>query len=377
MQVLRQTVERILEPRALWSVARITADAQVDAFHPPGRVLLPQEEWRNGSRHTIVLQQICLAPVNYYLQRNENGLAGAMHYNNAGSILDRMKVFIVAPGRYAWSTEDLHPEAFTPKCVCQPSMEFSAFPYASSLFGVSRWDFDFEAPFWLPRQARIQFDLSPWSTPSVNITAGAAYSVLFNELPMAGFAERLPGTARLNPFAALRPAPTTNVFPAGPAPFPPDAFGAAGIALNFTAGSDPFPNKFIANVWDRQESSRGVTHSEYSGFAVLIDQESYDDQIQSIVAMAGEPVTPLANRVSCRARTTNGGSQEWWWRPGVPLSLVTPTIGSALVFDLEKPIVLAPGDALTVEVQAPDPGPVVTQTYQLGVSMLGYARIES
>ena len=372
---MRETVERILEPRALWGVGRRAANAS-DPIGT-GRVELDPTNFRNGGRHTLVLTHLLVAPINYLLQRNDDAAAkNASNFDDSGSILNRMRIFVQTPGIYRWQTEDLHPVALTPVPIEQPPMEFSSLSYASSPFGLHRWDFDFEAPFWLPRKARIQFDVSGWGNPAAlpaSVTS-AFISAVFTELPMEGFANRLPQTARLMERRSLLPAATTAVFPAGPTPFQPDGFGASVVA---GGANSMWFHIFPSNVWDRQESNRGSTHSAYSGFAVAIDQMTYEDSVTAQGAFAGMPVTALANRVACRARTTNGGSEEWWWRPGCPLSLVCPTVGTALVFKYEKPIVLAPGDALDVEVQAPGLDPTVTQTYQLGVSTLGYARIEA
>jgi hypothetical protein len=383
---MRETPDQIREPRALWEVVQVTANSQQDVYTPPGRIVLTPELWRNGERNPIVLTHVLLDGVNYLLDTNDNDTLATSTtvYNNARSTLQRTQIFVTTPGAYHWSIKDLAPEAFLPLPAATPSMEYTSTPYASGLLGVTRWDFDFGAPFWLPRRARVQFDLSPYIAYNIGALDldNSFYSVLFNELPAAGYAERLPGSARLNERARLRTSLNADAFPAGPAPFPVVGFP------NFIAGTanDPFQHKFLPKNWDQQEKVAGATHSFYSGFGVLIDQIDYDDLLQTSAepGVAGQRVAPLASNVSVRARTTNGGSQEWWWRPGCPLSLVSPTLGPALVHELDKPIVLAPGDSLKVELQMnntpsagiPPETPPLYPNYQVGVSMLGYAAIE-
>lgn len=380
---MRELPNQIREPRALWEVVQVQSASQQDIFTPPGRITLTPEFWRNGERSPIVLTHVLLDGINYLLDQNDNSAAADVTtWNNARDVLARAQVFITSPGAYHWSIRDLVPAALLPEPSQVPSMEFTGTPYASSMLGVTRWDFDFGAPFWLPQRARVQFDLSPYVAYNVGVGAqdNSFFSVLFNELPAAGYAERLPGSARLNARARLRTALNTSAFPAGPAPFPIVGFP------NFIGGTanDPFQHKWNSRDWDEQEKTRGAARSIYSGFAVLIDQITYDDTLQGSgdAGVAGSRVAPLASNVSTRARTTNGGTQQWWWRPGCPLSLVAPTVGPALVHKLDKPVTLAQGDALKVEIQVPNAAAPILgenptyQSYQVGVSMLGYAMIE-
>jgi hypothetical protein len=88
-------------------------------------------------------------------------------------------------------------------------------------------------------------------------------------------------------------------------------------------------------------------------------------------------------KTGVRARTTNGGSNAWWWRNDhegwAPVALVTPDITPANVYRLPKPITLEQGDGFELELEVP--GPIVIEdtliepTYTVGVSFTGYATI--
>ena len=112
----------------------------------------------------------------------------------------------------------------------------------------------------------------------------------------------------------------------------------------------------------------------------MIDQIDFDEGVQAQPApFPGSPITPYSQRLGCRARTTNGGTNQWWWRPGAPLALMSPTITPASVMELQQPIKLGPGDSLELEVTAPNPvvlAPQIDPTFQFGVSLTGYAIIE-
>ena len=130
-----------------------------------------------------------------------------------------------------------------------------------------------------------------------------------------------------------------------------------------------------------QESQRGAEASQIYGFAVGIQQISYDNTLNSASFTA--PIAPLSARIGTRARCKDFGSSEWWWRPGAPLCLVAPTITPAQVFKLAKPITLGPGEGIIVEVQVPagtsvdsSPPATLNPIYNIGLSLAGHAIIE-
>jgi hypothetical protein len=122
------------------------------------------------------------------------------------------------------------------------------------------------------------------------------------------------------------------------------------------------------------------------GFAVQIDQIDYDDVvidtnlIAALGAPAGQPVAPLSLRTAIRARMKNGGTGNYWWRPGAPLALVCPSITPAQVYKLPVPITLVPGDNLEIELETPGPITIgeteINPLYQVGVALCGFAAIE-
>jgi hypothetical protein len=137
---------------------------------------------------------------------------------------------------------------------------------------------------------------------------------------------------------------------------------------------------FSSRDWRGDEAARGVTHKELRGFGFGIDQIDYDDHLQGVAGnvVPGQPVTPMASKLGTRCKLNTGGSGEWWWEPGAPLSLVAPTLGPAQVYEFHEPIKLAKGEALEVNIEVPSTINVerIPQQYIVGVSMLGYAIVE-
>jgi hypothetical protein len=117
--------------------------------------------------------------------------------------------------------------------------------------------------------------------------------------------------------------------------------------------------------------------AKLTGMRIMYNQITYDNSV-TIGTYGTDPPEVLSNRIGTRARNISG-TNEWFWRPGAPLSLVLDTITPALVYSLPRPITLGPGDTLDVEMNFP--GVLSAQyeedvPFQIGVSLNGFAAIE-
>lgn len=370
------------EPRALWTVQSIQAPSGASSALN-GRVTVDKDHFRNGSRYPITLTKLLLSTIGYTFREyapdvEQHTLATVQ---NSMSVLNLLDVFISAPYSLHLSKNDLRASSLPACGVSEPSMRYYlSTPFASGAWGLCRWDFD--RILWLPRKATLQLDLGAYALPDISFgpkewTAAVLprTSVCFDEWHTG----MMGGNNRLRQRAALPDA--TETLTDNDPNIVIDAFGP--FAGTNAASATPWPPNglFQPKDFDEQESDRGQEMSAYRGFAAMIDQIDYDAFIQGLGDQyAGQPVAPLSTRVPTRARTTHGGSGEWWWRPGAPLCLVSPTIGPALVFDLPNPIVLGPGEQLELEIQVPNGivvgGQLWQPTYNLGVSFTGYASIE-
>lgn len=376
----------LYEPRALWEVRSVDSDDLTGGG--PWIVPLDSRRWRNGRRHTLILTHLLLDAPSYLLRRNDPAqVAAATTFRNAQSILGTLKVQVQAPFRSWFSSKPYLATGFSQVGGrANPPMDFTDSPYASSLFGLTRWDFrdTCPAPFWIPKDSSARFDMSGFTAPNVggDFTDTVFATAFFDEVPMAGYALREPGTGRMSEqrFTVL-PTNDTDVYPVGPNPFPADQWGANAIANG--ANQMFFHHVFSSRNWRGDEAIRGVTHKELRGFSFAIDQIDYDESLQAApdAGVAGQEVTPIASRVGTRVRMNAGGSGEWWWDPGCPLSLVSPSLGPAQVYKFHEPIKLAHGEALDVSVELPQTilsGQEVRlpREFIFGVSMVGYAIVE-
>lgn len=359
----------IYEPRAFWETFSIAADAS-----PRPRANTTKDHWFNGSRYPITLTHLLISPINY--TRREGGAASPSslsEYHNAGAIMQRANVFLSRRGvsnfsRYFISTHDL-----TPAPRGEPSMLHAGSGYESGLFGISRWDFD--KPLRLPRQGVIDLEFSNITRPiGLGAPSAPVVSYVWSE-----YGGRFGGRTRRLARTSLAYTSTGGVWPAGPQTFDADGFG---VSNSPPVVGQTFPGdlRISGRSFRGQERTRGVGETAIGGFAVAIDQIDYDDDLQSAVAVQGDPLAPISQRIRCNARTTAGGTGEDWWREGAPLSLVTPTIGSALVYPLPDPITLGPGEQLEGVVEVPGTNtalsPNLSPTYNLGISLTGYATVE-
>lgn len=361
------------EPRALWTVVRQQAAEAASGLNAT-RVLVDKDHLRNVGRHPITLTHLSVCPINYFFRDFDNEVTGLSDVHNSQNILNVLDWFASAPYSVHITSRDGRIALRPAEGRANPGMLYTGVgAYASDLFGVSRWAFD--KPLSLPRGCEIQFDLSTFTLPNLGFsspfpTGTMVSAVSFDEVHTGIFG----GNNRLRERAEL---PPSNPDGQG-APFGLDGFASVqGTSMQRWPAEGVFPSR----IFSRQETNRGQERNSFAAFNVHFDQIDSDVLVQKMLAPAPDhPISPASTRIAVRARVANGGSREWWWRPGAPVCLVCPTITPALVAELAEPITLGPGEQLEGEVQIPV-GPQVAQalyqpTYQLGISLTGYASIE-
>jgi hypothetical protein len=393
----------LYEPRAFWSIARIdTAVGSGErALGVPANVLrFPERDFFNGEKYPITLRKVLMSPVGYWLDRLDltlNPATAALRQNNAAQ-QEHCRLQIAAPQRQYYSRFPISAANYAPVPSWHPAAAGqNGMPaHSSGYINTSRWDFDHDMI--IPQKGYLEMGFGSINLPGWDGAGNAPRpDVRIGVYEKGGL---LNGNARVSP--QIAPGGVTNEdpitvdylggFPGPPAnaPWGPNNFGfAATIIGNFgrwpprTAGGRL--TTFRTRDYDAQNvSSAGST--PVSGFGVAIDQQGWDDA--QIVQAAGLPgfnsavMAPFAVNLPVRARMRNGGTGQWWWRPGAPLALVCPSMTPAYVYELPEPITLAPGDQLNVELEIPNrfvdsQGNPIDTVYQLGVSLCGEAAIEA
>lgn len=376
------------EPRALWAVIRQQAAESAATIYNTRQT--DETNFKNGSRYPITLTKMLVSGIGYtYRQYVDVAAASSVHNSMVAANL--VQIAVAAPYSVHWGHRDFIATNLPPLPVSQPNFYVASPPsvaqdYRSSIWGLSRWQFD--RLLWLPRGCTIQLDLGACYQPNLAWTADNSARYLTQVSLDEHHTGMLGGNNRVRPYQQMPWAQGTNLAAMGA--IQADAFGAEAAPLfNGVVNNTPqmwdADGMFQGRLFNQQESNRGQDKDAFTAFNVMIDQIEYDEQIQALGAPASlDPIAPLSTRVTARARCINGGSGEWWWRPGAPVCLVTPSIGDALVYELPEPIVLGPGEHLEVEVQIPagvsidaGSGPVAYRpTYQIGISFTGYASIE-
>lgn len=360
----------LYEPRSFWSIANVAGQAFDQT------VRLDRRHFYNGGRYPIEIRRIAIAGINYVLT-GPPIVNGAVGWDEAASVINRVQVSIAAPQRFYFSTRRAPLAAgMAPKATAQPPI---AAP-ASSLWGQCALKFD--KPLVIPRTGSVELDLSahtPWTwpdaqTPVVENQATEA-TILWQEVGglFSGSGRSL--TVPLFTYTGN----TTVADPPEKWPYPPDGYGVAAGPGNPSPNWWPPRSSFPAGGprgFSRFESTRSGS-TELSELRMHIEQQDYDAALAA--AFGDTRPCPLSLRTGCRVRTVSGGSREYWWRPGAPLALVLDTITPALVYELAEPITMPPGEQLDLEVQVP--GTTVGQgedqpTFHIGVSLNGFAAIE-
>lgn len=371
----------IHEPRALWTIARVEAPASDATLVSAGRVEVDPRHFTNGSRYPMTLTKMLVAGIGYTYRQFEDAVVAIEDVHNSMVAANLVDIAVAAPYSVHWGPKDFRAMGLAPCPAAEPGFDLDPdIPWASGAWGVCRWGFD--KLLWLPRNSGIQLDLSAYWLPSFleAVDPQVVFAMSFDEVHsglLGGNNRAIPGI--------MNSILSSQIVPAG---LPQaDAFGAT-VAAKASGVVVTYPTPFPVRNWNRQETNRGQDRNAFSAFSVLINQVAYDQAIQTVGGVfANQPIAPLSTRVVTRARCFNGGTNEWWWRPGAPLCLVAPTISPALVYNLPEPIVLGPGENLELEVQVP-PGVLITPavgssipalfqpTYQIGISFTGYASIE-
>lgn len=370
----------IHEPRALWTIVRTQAPAS-EATILSGRTEVNPEHFRNISRYPMTLTKMCVCAIGYTYRQFTDSVVDLTDVHNSMVAGNLVEIAVAAPYSVHWGRRDFIATQTPPCPTAEPGFDLDpTIPWASGAWGLCRWNFD--RLLWLPRKAGLQFDMSPFWLPSILEASDPVVRgvISFSEVQTG----LLGGNDRmfLDMMYSIR---ASQIVAAGVPQ--PDAFGAT-VAAKARDSLINFPFLFPQRNFNRQETNRGQDRNAFESFAVLIEQIDYDQDIQDAGApFSGDPIAPISTRVATRARCFNGGTNEWWWRPGAPLCLVSPTITPALVYDLPEPIVLGPGEQLELEVQVPA-GVLITPavgssipslfqpTYQIGISFTGYASIE-
>lgn len=358
------------EPRAFWSVGY----GQPSTTGPQRTIRFPQEHFINGSRFPIRLTKLCVSPVGY-LARSFTA-ADPSQFDACMAGISRALVSLEYPMGYSGQRRPGPTHLYGTDPTGDPDMENTATPYVSSLFGMSRWDFDL--PYYVPQTYQVALELSnvrgyQGVTGSLNYASWRAFYERTGSLILGHAVQR---------FGLIQTSPLGFGFPGGPQPFDsPDNAVFPGLAGNAPSGWSA-GGRWPGEEWPRQKANRGLPYTESTGFGVFLDQRAFDDEVFAdfFATFPDIRVAPLSQRIATKCRTIGAGTGEKWWRDGAPLSLVTPTITPAFVRDLEDPIVLGPGESVIVSLQLP-PTRVVDDTtvdpiYSVGVSLTGYAVVE-
>lgn len=370
------------EPRAFWQVKRIDALPPVVSARPQV-VVFDHRRFYNDQRWPIVITQISFAAIDYVLKRYANPGAGLGTLGYASeSLIFKPRITISMRHRASFSKQPYEVASYanTPTAdrVYPPIDTTRLF---SSVFGYCY--FEFPMPMELPADANIQFDLTNFNGVPAGSTPPVKWATAFHEKL---FADIRLGEGRI--FGGnLHTASDPTQGPFGP-PISPIALVPNNDPTNalFPPEQAITPKNFAQQSPIASNSPVDTRVSKFTGISVAIDQIDYDDAVTVALAPLLFPACPLSLRTGVRARTRAGGSQTEWWRPGAPVALVMPTITPASVYTLERPITVAPGDQLEIEIEIPPQIPVkplqgptlpVPATYQIGVAANGYAAIEA
>lgn len=382
----------IYEPRAFWSIANIDTQegAQRDgvAVFPSNRLLFGQNDFLNGEKYPITLRYLCVDAPGYVWDTFTDGTALDQENfrNDRVAVLDRARLSIAVMGRHYYNRDFMDAVEIGAIPTSEPRLDLD--PDAAitqsnpRLFNTFRWTFDEDmilandgaAEFWL---SGIRIPGFAGLTAPVEADLPVA-TIAFHQGPLKG-TNRGAGAFWSGSSRRARFSPLTSANP----PIPRDGFANSAL-LPLSTEAWPSTTRFNAQQFLAQTPNGFPgTVNIVKGFSVAIDQVAWDSYLRGEAGVGAQGIlASVGGYIGTRARNAQGrsGTQAWWWRPGAPLSLVSPTMTTARVYKLHTPITLAPGDSLRVQLETPDAVNVpgvgnVDSYYQLGVSLCGEAAI--
>ena len=365
----------IYEPRAFWDVLR------ADAIATSQSLQMNRNHFYNGTRWPITITKLGIAPVQYGY--STGAISGSFSRSVESLVAQGLSLQLAARQRYDFNNNAMASGNITTKPTALPSGDLVAgggvgdLVRQSSKYGAVHCKFD--RTLSVPAKGAVEFTPSvliyPAGTPGVDYPFpkfGVAFHEFGGQLAFGGQARvkqqatleagsDLPGSSVYNDW--IPRTPINGYVPASPA-------GASG---------QPFPpgHVFTAKEFVTQDASvRPGQPSFYDGITVMIDQLDMDD-FMATNTQGSASIANLANFVGVRARMTEGGTKEEWWRPGMPLSLCCHDQTPALIHELPVPFTMEPGEQLEVFVNIPAAADLeVAETYSVAVAVLGFATIE-
>lgn len=365
----------IYEPRAFWDVLR------VDATSTTQSVQMNRNYFYNGTQWPITITKLGIAPVQYGY--STGAISGSFSRSVESLVAQGLGVQLAARQRYDFSKNSIAGGNFS--SLQNNLVPGDALPgggvgdtvQQSSRFGAYYAKFD--RTLSVPPKGAVEFTPSvliyPAGRPGIDYPF-PKFGVLFHEvggqLSFGGqgrvkqqvtleAGSDLPGSSIYNDW--IPRAPINGYVPSSP-------LGATGV---------PFPPGHVFNAKEfvtQDASVRPGMPSFYEGITVMIDQLEMDDYMATNT-QGSASIASLANFVGVRARMTEGGTKQEWWRPGLPLSLACPDMSPALIHELPAPFTMEPGEQLEVFVNVPAAADLeVAETYSVAVAVLGFATIE-
>lgn len=330
----------IYEPRSLWQVFRTGVSTSENT------VMSYDEYWANEWKYPVEIRELALCPVGYSFVED-------------ASIIGGIKIRQVSRFRRSM-TRSIQPASLLAQAnTAEPGRGLQA-AFNGHPWGVVYKQFAADRPLRFPRDAALQMALSNPILGDDLMT----YSVAFEETGMAmgGAMRRFNGSFF---------APSSIAYPFtfwGVPGTPGQPISGAILDATFpTIGWSPV-NIFDAHEFKTQDAGRnGVVNGR--GMSVMIDQAGFDS-----LTVGGR--MPASTTVGSKMAITGGGTGDRWWRDGAPLALTFSTITPAIVYRLEEPIILAPGDTLQFEINIPPVINVNIVSVQFGLAANGYALCE-
>jgi len=369
----------LYEPRSLWSVQAVEMSSLRQ------EVGMPRIHFYNGGKHPITLDRVAIHGINYDLAVQSTA-QGLPTHASASAVQNAVSLKIGVPFRNHFSRSPVLIDGLVPEPTGLTGPRAAVASAGGTYFPSSNWGLsllNLSKPLYLPRNAAIESSFSAVRRPDFDAGLDPrGYAVWQQEGGLfAGF-------SRSFDWPILGQAATSSELSDPVGTVPEQGWPYALTPLQLGYGPVPQTPQF----WDptghfsskrfREQEATRAGSSKLTALRVMLDQRQIDDGVSDALGAINPRPTmeSLAGKIGTRIRTADGGTKEWWWRPGAPLSLVADTITPATVYKLAMPITLSPEDSLDVRAIIPAipnlPQATAARTMNIGISFNGFATIE-
>lgn len=384
MHALKPIRHTLYMPQAIWSVASLanTSAALTGRRAPTARINFGGPDLYNGTGRNLTLTHMLISPIGYPFETVRYSGEPVQAYFSRTDVLDRTRINLRVDGAYYLHRGFVPAHVFGEEIPTSEPLRLALgadpIPWSTRLFNIFRWTFD--RPLEMMANASLEVELGTAELYETGTNSSSVRASIGLDQARDGF---WPAASRMVADREIVAGVAKGFRWPVPLVTPP--------VTNLRAPSLSPDAKLTGTDFVQQDPGGFGAPSLFSGLSVALDQLTADAGLDTdgldgpgLVNGLSDPGTQIASigdRLNVRARILEGGPMSLaLFRDDAPLCLVSPTMTTARVFALAKPLTLSPGQGLSAAMEIPlpvagDQGNLYAKI-QMGISFTGTLAIQ-